>query len=160
MKTIFALLVLGFSAVQLKAQTTPAFTIKQVDSVIKNTTKPLIINFWATYCGPCIEEFPAFEKAAKTYAKDSVQFLMVSLDINDAYPAGIEKFYKKKKFTLPKVWLNETDPNYFMPIISDKWAGNIPVTLFVNPTTGYRFFHDEMLTAKELKLQIEAMLKP
>lgn len=57
--------------------------------------KPLILNFWATWCGPCVEEFPAFEELYEKYT-DTISFVMVS----DEKLKTIEKFKAKKGYKL------------------------------------------------------------
>ena len=60
--------------------------------------KPIVINFWATWCAPCVEEFPEFEELNKKYS-DKVNFLMVS----DEATTRIEKFKSRKGYTLNMV---------------------------------------------------------
>lgn len=130
--------------------------ITQVADYIQQSKGPLIVTFWATFCKPCVQEIPYFEKTA---AKDTVELLLVSLDLPDYYPAKIENFAAKQKFTAPIMWLNENNADVFCPVIDKKWSGAIPASLFVNNATGYRKFIEGQVTEGKLKLVIAEMKK-
>ena len=136
-------------------------SVKAVDleKIIAESKTPLIINMWATWCLPCIEELPYFQKETEEHRKDSVQLLLVSLDFKEVFPTGITKFMKKRKITAPVVWLDETNADYFCPKIDTKWSGSIPATLFINNKKGYRKFVEEQLSHEQLKKEIMAILK-
>ena len=133
--------------------------ITEVEKMIVESKTPLLVNVWATWCGPCLEELPYFQKEVKEHNKDSVQLLLVSLDFKEAFPKGIKKFVAKKKIAAPVVWLDETDADYFCPKIDAQWSGAIPATLFINNKTGYRKFIEGKISHEELKKEIMAMLE-
>ena len=118
----------------------------------------LVINFWATFCKPCVAEIPFFIKITNKYKSDSVKLLLVSLDLPSFYPKKIAAFVKQRKFNAPVFWLNETNADYFCPKVDPKWSGSIPATLIINTKTGYRkFFEEEMeepMFEKELQTAI------
>ena len=131
--------------------------VMDLEKTIKESSGPMIINFWATFCIPCIEEIPHFEKLAKKYEKQGLKLLLVSLDMEDDY-SKVGPFAKKRKFTSPIVWLDETNADYFIPKIDSAWSGAIPATLFINNTTGYRKFVEEQVKEDELEKEIMAIL--
>lgn len=131
--------------------------ITDLEKTITESKTPLIVNFWATYCIPCIEEIPYFQKLANKYAKDSVQLILVSLDMRDDYQK-IAPFAQKRKFTAPIVWLNETNADYFCPKVDPKWSGAIPASLFINNRSGYRKFYEEQLSEDAVEKEIMAIL--
>src|ERR1700741_1989443 len=133
--------------------------ITEVQKIIAESKTPLIINMWATWCKPCIEEIPYFLEEVKKHEKDSVKILLVSLDFKEAYPKDISKFATKRKFNAPIVWLDETNADYFCPKIDPKWSGAIPATLFINNKTGYRKFYEEQVSHEDLKKEIMAILE-
>ncbi|MEI9810680.1 MAG: TlpA disulfide reductase family protein [Bacteroidota bacterium] len=118
--------------------------IAELERTIAESKTPLIVNFWATFCLPCIEEIPYFQSMVKKYEKDSVQLLLVSLDLKDDYQK-IGPFVAKRKFTAPVSWLDESNADYFCPKVDAKWSGSIPASLFVNNKTGYRKFYEEQV---------------
>ena len=136
-----------------------AVKITELEKIIAECKTPLIINFWATWCLPCIEELPYFQDEVKKHRKDSLTFLLVSLDFKEAFPTKIYSFIKKRKIAAPVVWLNETNADYFCPKIDSTWSGAIPATLFINNKTGYRNFVEEQIPHKKLKKEIMAILQ-
>ena len=133
--------------------------ITDVEKIITESKTPLIINFWATWCKPCIEELPYFMEEAKKYSGNSLQLLLVSVDMDEAYPEQIKKSIMKNKIIVPVYWLDETNADYFCPRIDPKWSGAIPATLFTNNNTGYRKFIEEELSHEELKKEIINVLQ-
>ena len=133
--------------------------IEELEKIITETKSPLIVNFFATWCKPCIEELPYFLEEFNNHKKDSLQFLMVSLDFKESFPQKILAFAKKRKVNAPIVWLDETDADIFCPRVDAKWSGAIPATLFINPKTGYRKFYEDQLSHEQLKKEIMAILK-
>ncbi len=164
MKRIFVIVLFFLSVASAKGQNIKAVKATDVEKIIAESKTPLIVNMWATWCQPCLEEIPYFLKEVKKYnasagSKDSVQLLFVSLDFEEAFPAGIAAVAKKRKINAPIVWLDETNADYFCPKIDSKWSGAIPATLFINNKTGYRNFIEEKIPHEQLKKEIMAMLK-
>ena len=117
---------------------------------------PLIVNFWATFCKPCMEEIPHFQKMLNKYEKDGLQILFVSLDLQDDYPAKVNAFIKKRKMST--LWLDETNADYFCPRVDEKWSGAIPATLFINNSKNYRKFVEEQVSEEVLEKEILTLL--
>src|ERR1043165_9374976 len=76
--------------------------ITDLEKTIKESKEPMIITFWATYCLPCLKEIPYFQKQAK---EKKITLLLVSVDLEEAYPKQINSTAKKLKFTAPVQWL-------------------------------------------------------
>lgn len=118
-----------------------------------------VINFWATFCKPCVAEIPNFIKITNKYKKDKVKLMLVSLDLPSYYPKKIADFATKNNFVTNIAWLEETNADYFCPMIDKSWGGSIPATIIVNTKTGYKKFFEKELSAvefeKELKKAIE-----
>jgi thiol-disulfide isomerase/thioredoxin len=159
MKKIKLAALLLLSSTLLWAQEIKPVKITELEKIIAQSNKPLIVNFWATFCKPCIEEMPHFMALAKKYEPDSVQLLLVSLDMQDDYPQQVQAFVKKKKITASSLlWLDETNADYFCPKIDTTWSGALPASLFINNKTGYRKFTESELSADELEKEIMAIL--
>lgn len=141
------------------AQTIPQWKVKDLLNYAAQSDSALIVNFWATWCGPCIEELPYFHTLAAKYKNQKVKLLLVSLDFKEYYPAKIRSFSNKRKFTADIVWLDEEQPDYFCPLIDSAWSGAMPATLFINPKKGYRNFKEAQLKPNELELEIKKMLE-
>jgi thiol-disulfide isomerase/thioredoxin len=142
----------------LFAQNIKEVKITDLEKIIAESKTPLLVNFWATWCIPCIEEIPYFQEEVKKHRSDSLTLLLVSLDFKKQYPDGLSSFVRKRKFTAPVLWLNETNADYFCPKVDEKWSGSIPASLFINNKTGYRKFFEQQLSKEELKKEIMAIL--
>ena len=132
--------------------------ITELEKTIKESNGPLVINFWATFCKPCIEEMPYFESMAEKYRAKGIRLIFVSLDLQDDYPKKVNEFVKKRKIKSPVIWLDETNADYFIPKIDEKWSGSIPATLFINNKTSTRKFIEDKLTPEQLEKEIMAIL--
>jgi thiol-disulfide isomerase/thioredoxin len=127
-------------------------SIKDVKAIMDTSTGPLIVNFWASWCGPCIREIPYFDSLIAVENKP-VKFLLVSLDFPQSYPKQLSAFVKKQGYKGEVVFLNETVPEQFCPVIDKRWTGAIPASVFINNTKGYRQFHDTQVTRQRLAIE-------
>ena len=118
----------------------------------------MIVNFWATYCVPCLAEIPYFQETAKRYQDKGVKLLLVSLDMRDAYPKQINAIAKKLKLNSPIYWLDESDADYFCPKVDSAWSGALPSSLFINNSSGYRKFFEDELSKEKLDKEIRSMI--
>ncbi len=133
----------------------------ELEKIIQESRGPVIINFWATWCKPCVEELTYFLEELKDHRKDSLRLLLVSLDYEDLFPVELTKFAKKRNYDKAELfWLDETNADYFCPMVDPKWSGAIPATLFINNTTGRRKFLEGQLSHKDLKNQIAKLISP
>lgn len=146
LKRILFPLVLSLLIAGAEAQSVAS--VKMADVVNRFSRKSdtiYVVNFWATFCKPCIEEIPYFIKVTDKYKDKKVKLLLVSLDLPAFYPSRIAAFAKKNNYTPEIVWLKETNADIFCPMIDPKWSGAIPATIIVNSKTGKKmFFEDEM----------------
>lgn len=159
MKTIFVVAFLGL-ATHLNAQDVKAIKVGSLAKTIKESKTPLIVNFWATFCVPCIEEIPYFQELTRQYRSQNVSLIFVSLDLKEAYPKKVNEMAKRLKMVYPVVWLNETNADYFCPKIDTSWTGGMPSSLFVNNVTGYHKFFEDQLSREKLAKEIQAMVMP
>lgn len=155
-KRIFFLVVLSISVSIASSQAIRKWKMDDVvRSFSKNNDTVYVVNFWATFCKPCIAELPDFIRIAKQYEKQKVKLLLVSLDLPTYYPARIADFAKKNNYNVPIVWLNETNADHFCPMIDKSWSGSIPSTIVVNNKTGYRKFTEGEMNAAEFEKMIK-----
>lgn len=153
--TIFAVCIF---TIYSNAQTIPAYKAETLAQRIKNTDTLYIVNFWATWCGPCVKELPEFEKLRKAYEGKPVKIILVSLDFKEEYEKRIPWFIKKKELKHEVVWLNETNANTFIPKIEPSWQGSIPATLIINARNEYRNFYEGTIAAERLRPLIDKQL--
>lgn len=157
-KAVFITIIALLAGFVLPAQEARRIKITELEKMIAESQAPLVVNFWATFCKPCMEEMPHFQKLGKKYEKEGVKILLVSLDMRDDYPEKVTTFIKKKGIVTPTAWLDETNADYFCPRVDSSWSGAIPATLFVNNKSGYRKFTEEPLSEEELEKELKAVL--
>ncbi|MBK9486110.1 MAG: redoxin domain-containing protein [Chitinophagaceae bacterium] len=135
-----------------KSQSIPKWKMRDVVKSYsgKNDTT-YVVNFWATFCKPCIEEIPDFLRIVEKYKSKKVKLLLVSLDLPAFYPAKIASFAKKNNYNTHIAWLNETDADVFCPMVDAKWSGAIPATIIVNNKTGYKKFTEDQISAADFE---------
>lgn len=114
-----------------------------------------IINFWATWCGPCIKELPYFEKI-NAEGRPDIKVTLVSLDLDlDPNPDKVHKFIKLKKLRSEVLMLDESDPDSWINKIEKRWSGALPATLILNHKTGKRIFIGKVLEEGQLEQYLE-----
>ncbi len=159
MKKTCLLIIAVTAALAAKPQRIPSWKITVVvDYYQKKTDSVYVINFWATFCRPCNAEIPFMQDITKKYAGKKVKLLLVSLDQASAYPRALESFAGKNHITADKVWLNETDADYFCNMIDQKWTGSIPATIMVNAATGYKKFYEQDFKPGEFESELNKAL--
>jgi thiol-disulfide isomerase/thioredoxin len=119
-----------------------------------------IINFWATWCAPCVGELPEFNALQDKYAGMPVKVLLVSLDFKGDNTYKLVSFLQRKKITPEVVWLSDTDPNIFIPKIDNSWEGSIPATLMLCQGKQFRKFLEGTITKEQIaKIADEVLTK-
>lgn len=116
-----------------------------------------VINFWATWCRPCVAELPFFDDLKKEYKDSPVQVLLVSLDFVEDMESRVEPFIKRKKPKSPIFLLDEAKPNQWIGKVDETWTGAIPATIFVNHKREIREFHEGDFTKEELFEKVESL---
>lgn len=106
-----------------------------------------VINFWATWCVPCVKEFPAFQALAQRHAAEKVKIVMVSLDFASEKDKTLIPFLARHPINSRVILLDEPDYNSWIDKVEKAWGGEIPVTIMVNGAWGiHRFFGHDFTT--------------
>ena len=141
------------------SQTIKKVKIADVLQMADTSSVPVVINFFATWCKPCVQELPWFEKSIPNYKGKDVKLLLVSLDYAEDYPKNIAAFASKNNINSQIVWLDESDPNSFCPKVDKRWEGTIPVSLMINKATNFRAFFDHQLPEGQLKIALDKLVE-
>ena len=113
-----------------------------------------VINFWATWCKPCVEELPYFEQMQEKYKDENVQVILISLDFKRQLEKKLKPFLEKRKLQSEVVVLADSKYNNWIDNVDEIWDGAIPVTLIYN-TNKREFANYQFANYDEL----EAVLK-
>lgn len=157
-RSIITLTVMLATAFMADAQVLPVWKAADLKKAIDSAKGPTILNFWATFCKPCLAEMPHFQSLAGQYRARGVKFVFVSLDLKEAYPKSIVSFVKKCNITAPVVFLDEQNADLFVSLVDSTWSGAIPASLFIYPERGYRHFVEDELSREKLAAEIRNML--
>jgi thiol-disulfide isomerase/thioredoxin len=136
----------------LQAQETEKIGIPELEKILSSPADQLhVVNFWATWCPPCVTELPYFEKLSKEYQGKGVKFILVSLDFPSQIDSKLIPFLKKYKITADVRVMTNLDYNSWIDKVDSNWQGNIPVTIFFNNARKAKYFHPSELDEKELR---------
>ena len=117
-------------------------------------TRPLLVNFWATWCDGCREEFPDLVKIDNDYRAKGLNFLSITLDeVSDKSRAA--DFLKEMKATMPVVLLNVNDPEPAIHAVDEKWDGALPATFLYDREGKLVFKYFGKIKPAELRAAID-----
>lgn len=124
-------------ATELSAQNFAVYdSFPQLEARIQQAgNATLVINFWATWCAPCVEELPHFEALSKRFPNQEVQVLLVSLDFKSQLEKRFVPFLKRNNLQSEIILFADQDANTWIPRIYEEWDGAIPATLVLQGNT-------------------------
>jgi len=123
----------------------------------KKDDKVYVINFWATWCKPCIKELPYFEELNAKYANQNVEVILVSLDFPHLYETKLKPYIVKNKIASKVIALDDVDMDNWIPKISKSWSGSIPATIIYKNEA--REFYERSFSFEELETEVKQFLK-
>lgn len=123
----------------------------------KKDNKTYVINFWATWCKPCVEELPVFEKLHDEYKDKNVEVILISLDFPNQVEKRLIPFIKEHNLQSKVLLMSDPDQNTWIPKIDEKWSGAIPATLIYNKDM--REFYEQSFTYDLLLKELNKFLK-
>jgi thiol-disulfide isomerase/thioredoxin len=129
--------------------------LKQIIQRDPKDTRPLLINFWATWCDPCREEFPDLVKVDVDYRSKGLNFVAVSLDDISDIKTAVPKFLKEMKAEMPVVLLNVNDPEPAIKAVDATWDGQLPATFLYDKEGKVVFKHFGRIEPAALRAAID-----
>ncbi len=146
--------VMGFCAL---AQDIPMVKIEELKKVY---TRPndttYVVNFFATWCGPCMMEIPVLNKFREDTKDTNIQLIMVSLD-NSKSLRKLPMLIKKLKIKAPVYLLNESADYSWLPYIDKRWQGSIPATMVINVNRNKKAFFETPLEEGQLQFYLKKL---
>ena len=122
----------------------------------KKDDKTYIINFWATWCKPCVAELPDFERTYAEQKINNVEMVLVSLDMPSMWEKRLVPFVNKRELKGKVVILDDPKMNDWIPKIDADWEGSIPATLIYNKSK--RTFYPHGFTYEELNTELKKFI--
>ncbi|WP_370214458.1 TlpA disulfide reductase family protein [Mesoflavibacter profundi] len=133
-----------------KENTFKEVDFSQLELVLnKQDNKTYVVNFWATWCAPCVKELPYFEKLNKDYKDKNVEVILVSLDFPKHFDTKLKTFIKENQLQSQLYALNDMDSNTWIPKVDKDWSGAIPATLIFNSKK--RAFYEQPFEYNQLQ---------
>ncbi|TNE61072.1 MAG: redoxin domain-containing protein [Bacteroidetes bacterium] len=121
---------------------------KRIQKADANTT--LVLNFWATWCSPCVEELPCFEELNRNFTGPGFEVILVSLDFKSQLDKRFLPFLEKQQLKSEVVLLADQDADSWIPKVHPKWEGALPATVVIRG--GQRaFYPDQFENYQELE---------
>ncbi|HEX8776229.1 MAG TPA: redoxin domain-containing protein [Pyrinomonadaceae bacterium] len=118
--------------------------------------RPLLVNFWATWCVPCREEFPDLVKINSDYAKRNLEVITISLDDPSEIKTTVPQFLREVRAgNLPAYLLNVIDPDIAINTIDPQWRGALPATFLYDASGQMVFKHTGRFDTRELRAAID-----
>ena len=142
------------------AQNVQAIKYPALEKILRQSKDTvLIVNFWATWCKPCVEELPYFEKISKKYAGKNVRVVLINLDVVKDLHTKVKPFVAKNNIKSSRIYLlDEPDYNSWIDLVSADWSGSLPFTIIVPSDNKTRKTFEEPLTESQLDKELQSFI--
>lgn len=157
MRPVVFLVLLLSACIRLDAQKVKITDFKGLEPLLHvETDSTYVINFWATWCIPCVKELPCFQQIQEQYADSGVRVILVSLDFMKDLDTRLKPFIQKNNLTPEVLLLNDSDSNSWIDMVSPDWSGALPATLII--TRNRRQFFERSFTCNQLQAIVNQTL--
>lgn len=120
-------------------------------------SRPLLVNFWATWCDPCREEFPDLVELDREY-KGKIDFITISLDDVENIATTVPKFLSSMRSEMPAYLLKTSDESGVIAGITTEWHGGMPFTALYQPDGKLAYFREGKVVIAKLKDELNKLL--
>ena len=117
--------------------------------------RPLLVNFWATWCEPCRAEFPDLVKIDAEYRKRGLDFVVISIDDVSEINTSVPKFLREMRAEMPAYLLNTPDTDVAIKAVDPAWSGGLPATFLYDASGKLVFKHLGRIKPEELRADLD-----
>jgi len=136
----------------------PTITDKGIRTLVeKSKGKVLLLHFWATWCPPCLEEFPALVKIHSIYKSRGLEVIGVSLN-DRSEMKDVQDFLRNLNPSFP-LYLAGTVEDSFYRSIDKRWSSELPLTMIYDKDGKLRYFRNDARTYAEFEKDVQSLLK-
>ena len=159
MKVALVIVVLLLMVVKIQAQRVELVKFARLEQLLTQPSDTTyVINFWATWCKPCVTELPNFEQVNQQYAGQKIKVLLVSMDFAKDMLTRVVPFVERWQLANAVWLLHEPDYNSWINKVSRQWSGAIPATLILNNKKRKRIFFEQPLEYAQLEKELREFL--
>jgi thiol-disulfide isomerase/thioredoxin len=142
------------------SQKADIISLPDLEEIINQQSNDIkVINFWATWCRPCVKELPYIDNLSRNIEDKKIDVVLVSLDFAEDFEKKLLPFLQKREIKSQVKLLDETNYDYMIDRIDESWSGAIPATLIIDSQTGRRIFLEKELGDGELEQIISNFIK-
>ena len=143
----------------VSAQSARIIKLPELEALLNpDSDTTYVINFWATWCKPCIKELPHFENLTSTFPGSKLKVVLVSLDFKRQFETTLKPYLIKNNIKSEVLLIDEPDYNLWIDKVDKSWSGSIPATLIINSKTGIRKFYEREFTLEEINSTVKPLL--
>ncbi len=152
-KTILIILITGLISFVTHAQEIRSVDAGWIQQIKDNKSDTLyVVNFWATWCKPCVHEMPVLDSIAQTFTGQKIKVVLVSNDFSKNHDMLLHNFIAKHQIKSEVVWMSETNPDVWIPLVNKDWSGAIPATWIFKNNMAFEFFKEGEISYSDLHL--------
>jgi thiol-disulfide isomerase/thioredoxin len=150
-KILYLLVICGFcTALHAQTNTVQLLKINELQKRISNPDTVYVVNFWATWCVPCVKELPSFDKLQAAYKGQPLKVILVSLDFKSKLDKAVRPFVKNHQMKTEVYLADRANDQEFIDKVDKNWSGALPATLIVNGRKKTRNFYEKEFSYDEL----------
>lgn len=152
------------SAKSRTTKTVPAAPARAIDAeemqalLKRDGKRPLLVNYWATWCDPCRDEFPDLVKIDADYRAKGLDFIAITLDDLSDIKTAVPKFLGEMKAKMPVYLLNVSDPEPAINAIDGAWGGALPATFLYDKNGSVVYKRFGRVNTAELRTAIDKLM--
>jgi len=139
-------------------QEVPVYSFEEFEPMLhRNTDTLYVVNFWATWCKPCVKELNYFDQLETKFKGKKIKVILVTLDFEENLEKQVKPFLLKKNIQSEVVMLDDPNSNEWIEKVDPSWSGSIPATVLYSQAG--RSFYEKEFTENELNQLINKQLK-